>query len=775
MRDTMFSDREMEHLFEQLLSEFEAAPAPVGGRPSVLSEDRSVPGLTQYVNIDLGMATSRSGRAFRLNPTTAIYFPPAFRPGPYDVVLYLHGHKGKYPGDTVWIDGYLDGSRFPFFALREEVRSARGNLIFVAPTLGPHSQAGMLEKTGGFDRYIEQVAQAVDARYRRSLPRPQRIYLAAHSGGGSPMRRIVFLKDQFALRVQECWGFDSLYGGVSAWRQWAKSNPDKRLYVYYLGSTEQYAKDLQKNSPPNVQVQRSSKGHFWVPKLHLQERIRGIGAGEREFEWDWEFEALNPFGEKGGGRIQNKKDPAPADLDTIARAWGNRQVPIHRAAKAVLERMIAAARTDGIPHPQLLPTSAYRSFDEQQKLWEAGLKKRNGDAAENRKWVAPPGHSAHQSGRAVDLYLGVKTGSKYVAEQKQTPAYKWLVQNAERFGFYPYKLEPWHWEYNPPAGGNSSAPAAQGGGTWQEMLLRFAYALALSPSGLPVALAQLASVFSKGFPDENKITDILFYAKYPDAPRELKTDHPLAKEWVRIRNEVRRLKQSGTTPAQSSLSSIGAFSPITGEQLRRLGTGKDDLEKMNQIAQAINEYAPRFGINTPLRMAHFLGQTSHETDNYRIKTEGLTYTTPERLMKVWPKRFPSLASAQPFVRNPEALGDKVYGGRLGNTRPGDGYRFRGRGAIQITGKENYEKFTVWYRKHIQPGSTLDFVQQPELVADLPFFILTAVWFFSTRGLNELADQDDNTTISKKINGSTRTAGERLKRVQKAKSILGIGN
>lgn len=569
MRDTLFFDREIESFFEQLLSEFETAPGP----PSVMSEDRSVPGLTQYVNIDLGMATSRSGRPFRLNPTTAIYYPPAFRPQAYDLIVYLHGHKGKYPGNTVWIDGYLNGSRFPFFALREEVQPATRNLLFVAPTLGPHSQAGMLEKNGGFDRYIEQVAQAVDARFQRSLPRPQRIYLAAHSGGGSPMRRIVLLKDQFAQRVEECWGFDSLYGGVSVWRQWAKTNPGKRLYVYYLSSTEQYARDLQKNSPPNVQVQRSSKGHFWVPKLHLQERIRGIGAGEREFEWDWEFEALNPFGEKGGGRIQNKKIPAPADLDTIAHYGGNRQVPIHRAAKAALERMIAAARADGIPHPQLLPTSAYRSVAEQQKLWEAGLKKSHGDASENKIWVARPGNSAHQSGRAVDLYLGVKNDRNNVDALLKTQAYKWLKKNAVRFGFYPYSREPWHWEYNPPAGSTAQtpAPAMTGHAAWHAALIRYAVNMADGALGAPVVVAKLADLFARGMANDNSITDVLFFAKYPDAPRNLSKEHPLAAEWTLILRDVQKIKR-GVSPAS------GTAAPVTGEHLRQLGNTSDTID-----------------------------------------------------------------------------------------------------------------------------------------------------------------------------------------------------
>lgn len=77
--------------------------------------------------------------------------------------------------------------------------------------------------------------------------------------------------------------------------------------------------------------------------------------------------------------------------------------------------------------------------------------KRYGSAKEARRWVAPPGHSAHHSGRAIDLYLGFSLSSKNVQKIRATSVYKWLVQNAVRFGFYPYLQEPWHWEYNPPA------------------------------------------------------------------------------------------------------------------------------------------------------------------------------------------------------------------------------------------------------------------------------------------------------------------------------------
>ena len=152
----------------------------------------------------------------------------------------------------------------------------------------------------------------------------------------------------------------------------------------------------------------------------------------------------------GGGRVRDKRDPAPADVTPVKGVNG--PVPLHRLAAQAWTAMVGAARADGIAAPLLLPVSGYRSSRRQTQLFEAA-KKRYGSVEEARKWVAPPGSSAHQSGRAIDLYLGERNDSANVAKLRRTRAYLWLVANAGRFGFYPYEREPWHWEYNPPATG----------------------------------------------------------------------------------------------------------------------------------------------------------------------------------------------------------------------------------------------------------------------------------------------------------------------------------
>jgi LAS superfamily LD-carboxypeptidase LdcB len=154
-----------------------------------------------------------------------------------------------------------------------------------------------------------------------------------------------------------------------------------------------------------------------------------------------------PVERPGGGRIADKTPPSPADLVVLDGL--DRPVPLHRLAALAWAALSAAARTAGHAAPLLLPVSGYRTVDEQAWLWEAALVK-YGDPDVALLWVARPGTSAHQSGRAVDCHLGSPIESEYVEAQRGTAVHRWLAANAERFGFYPYDVEPWHWEYNPP-------------------------------------------------------------------------------------------------------------------------------------------------------------------------------------------------------------------------------------------------------------------------------------------------------------------------------------
>lgn len=151
----------------------------------------------------------------------------------------------------------------------------------------------------------------------------------------------------------------------------------------------------------------------------------------------------------GGGRITDKTDPAAADLVEVV-GYGGKKVRLHRLAAKHWQALVDAARTDGHADPLLLPTSGYRSYAYQKTLFDQAVVRYKSEAAA-RKWVAPPGGSPHQSGRAIDFWMGIANDSSNVDEQRKTAVWAWLVDNADRFGFYPYDNEPWHWEYNPPA------------------------------------------------------------------------------------------------------------------------------------------------------------------------------------------------------------------------------------------------------------------------------------------------------------------------------------
>jgi hypothetical protein len=200
---------------------------------------------------------------------------------------------------------------------------------------------------------------------------------------------------------------------------------------------------------------------------NLQATILGLEALDPEFEAarfsepEWEqLEATAascpaftpmPVENPGGGRIKDKKIPDKSDLVTVPGAFGAK-VPLHRLAASAHKALVCAARADGIKHPVLQPTgsrSGFRDPKQQMEAWKRALAKYKSEQ-EARKWVAKPGSSAHQTGRAIDFYLGASNDSRNVAKLRKTSAYNWMVVNAHRFGFYPYKAEPWHWEYNPP-------------------------------------------------------------------------------------------------------------------------------------------------------------------------------------------------------------------------------------------------------------------------------------------------------------------------------------
>ena len=172
------------------------------------------------------------------------------------------------------------------------------------------------------------------------------------------------------------------------------------------------------------------------------------------------------------------------------------------------------------------------------------------------------------------------------------------------------------------------------------------------------------------------------------------------------------------------------------------------------LADPLNATFIKFKIDTDRKQAAFLGQCGHECGNFKIFEENLNYRAAT-LMKLWPKRFPTLEIANQYAGNPKKIANMVYANRMGNRdeASGDGYRFRGRGAIQLTGHSGYY--------HAGQALGVDFVADPDLVATPLYALMTAGWFWSTHGCNELADAMNWVGLTKKINGGTIGLDDRV--------------
>ena len=197
---------------------------------------------------------------------------------------------------------------------------------------------------------------------------------------------------------------------------------------------------------------------------------------------------------------------------------------------------------------------------------------------------------------------------------------------------------------------------------------------------------------------------------------------------------------------------------ITAEQLKALNIGEEWLEPLIEVFH-------RYSINTPLRIAAFIGQCAHESGNFKTLQENLNYSA-EALCRVWPSRFPSVEAAQPYHRNPDKIANKVYGGRMGNgtEETGEGSLYKGRGLIQLTGKDNY--------RLASDALSEDFVSSPDLVCGPKYAALTAGWYWNKRGLNKEADAKDYVGMTKKINGGTIGLDDRVKHIAHALEVLG---
>jgi putative chitinase len=224
--------------------------------------------------------------------------------------------------------------------------------------------------------------------------------------------------------------------------------------------------------------------------------------------------------------------------------------------------------------------------------------------------------------------------------------------------------------------------------------------------------------------------------------------------WAKIMGET---TTSVPTPVVST-----PIAPVGGLKLDKLKGHIPDA-----VIAMIPDTAAKFQINTPLRLAHFLAQCGHESGGFRLTQENLNYSA-KGLNGIFKKYFPTEAAAAAYARNPQKIANKVYSNRMGNgtETSGDGYKFRGRGYIQLTGKDNYTAF----------GKSIgvDMTVNPDLVAS-QYALLSAAWFFTKNGLHKMADGGATdqvvTSITKRVNGGTIGLSDRIKHFKEYYHLL----
>lgn len=189
-------------------------------------------------------------------------------------------------------------------------------------------------------------------------------------------------------------------------------------------------------------------------------------------------------------------------------------------------------------------------------------------------------------------------------------------------------------------------------------------------------------------------------------------------------------------------------------------------DRIDDDVRVLNEWAPRFGITTTLRMAHLIAQLAHESGGFKYVEENLNYSA-DRLLQVFPKYFPTKADVERYARHPEMIANRVYANRMGNgdEASGDGWKYRGRGYIQLTGRNNY----LAYEQSGFCNGKL--TEHPEWLVKSPGRIKSAMWFWYKSGCNKLADADDIRKITQRINGGLNGLSDRQYYYRRAKRIL----
>jgi putative chitinase len=204
---------------------------------------------------------------------------------------------------------------------------------------------------------------------------------------------------------------------------------------------------------------------------------------------------------------------------------------------------------------------------------------------------------------------------------------------------------------------------------------------------------------------------------------------------------------------------------FTYDKFKKIIINKDSKEWYDVLYDVL----PLYNINTPERVAGFLAQTGHESMDYTTTVENLNYSA-QGLHKTFPRRFPTLASAKSFHRKPQLIANKIYSNRMGNGNPesNDGWNFRGRGLIQLTGKTNYTNFSKFI------FNDLSLLNEPDLVeVNKRVCVLSACWYWQVNDINQWCDKNNIVMMTKKINGGDNGLADRKVRYNKALNILKV--